>query len=784
MKKRSGRGTLILVVAAAVALCVLLWFVLRSGKAPSPKVLGMWKDLGVEKPNVILVTLDTTRADHLACYGYTGVKTPALDALARRGVLFEQCAASSPLTLPSHSTIMTGMYPTYHGVRLNGNTALSEEQTTIAEVLAGRGYECGAFIGAFVLDGRWGLKQGFQHYDDTFDLKKYKHLDLGGVQRPGNEITDAALAWLEDKKDKPFFAWVHYYDPHVPYEPPEPFFSEYNTGISGRYDGEIAFMDSQIGRLESWLEANGLVKNTILVLIGDHGEGLGNHGEGTHGYFIYDYAVHVPFLVVAPLKGLTGVRISSQVRAADVFLTLLELAGAAGPFDVNGRSLVRTMFNPKAADESPAYSESMAPNLQFGWAPLRALRTSRFKFIDAPRPELYDLITDSAEESDVQNKYPDQALAMKRELDRLVFETGRDAPAPQAADLDKNTIERLAALGYIGAPVSSKRAGEAGTGVLADPKDKLAIFESIQRAGEMIFSEKYAPAADLLEEALRKEAGIPQALLLLATCYVELGKKEEAKARLDEILKDDPDSTQALIALAKILKDEGKGEDAIALCKRTLAVDNRNNQAYALIADAYIDDENPAAALPYIEKAVEIQPKLAQNRLTMAACLVGLKQYDRAEPMLKDIIRESPKFPFAHFNLGLLFEEQGRWEEAREAYSQEVALYPNEYRARFNFGKVIFRLGDHQGYMDEMREVVRIAPRQAEGYLFLARGLLIENAPIAEVREMAEKGLSLASASALKAFGWFLLADIYNRENLPEKVNEALAKANSYKTIK
>jgi len=218
----------------------------------------MWKGLGVEKPNVILVTLDTTRADRLACYGYTGVKTPALDALAGRGVLFEQCASSSPLTLPSHSTIMTGMYPTYHGVRLNGNTALSEEQTTIAEVLAGRGYECGAFIGAFVLDGRWGLKQGFQHYDDSFDLKKYKHLDLGGVQRPGNEITDAALAWLDGRKDKPFFAWVHYYDPHVPYEPPEPFFSEYNTGIAGRYDGEIAFMDSQIGRLESWLEANGL----------------------------------------------------------------------------------------------------------------------------------------------------------------------------------------------------------------------------------------------------------------------------------------------------------------------------------------------------------------------------------------------------------------------------------------------------------------------------------------------------------------------------------------------
>lgn len=781
--KRPGSRALLMLVAAAAALCVLFWFVLRPGKAPSQKVTGMWKGLGVEKPNVILVTLDTTRADHLACYGYSGVKTPTLDALAGRGVLFEQCASSSPFTLPSHCTIMTGMYPTYHGVRINGNTALSEEQTTIAEMLAGRGYECGAFIGAFVLDGRWGLKQGFQHYDDAFDLKKYKHLDLGAVQRPGNEVMDAALAWLDGRKDKPFFAWVHFYDPHSPYHPPEPFFSEYSKSLVGQYDGEIAFMDSQIGRLESWLETNGLVKNTIVVLIGDHGEGLGSHGESTHGYFIYDYVVHVPFLVVTPLKGLSGVRVSSQVRTADVFPTILELAGAGAPAGINGKSVVPVMLDPDAGDLGPAYSESMAPNLQYGWAPLRALRTTSFKFIDAPRPELYDLTRDMAEESDVQNRFPDQALAMKKELDRLVFETSQGAPTPQAANLDKDTVERLAALGYIGAPVAPKKAGEKGTGALADPKDKLVVYESIQRAGELLLQDQHAQAAELLERALEEEPKIPQALVLLATCYTALGKMEDAKSRLDEVLKDDPESVQALLALANILIGEGKGEDAIALCKRTLAMDNRNNHAYALIAEAYINDANPAGALPYIEKAVEIQPKLTQPRLTLAACLVGTKQYDRAEPMLKDIVRESPKFPFAHFNLGILYEEQGKWDEARAAYSEEASLFPGEYRSRFNLGKLLFRLGDHQGYMDQMREVVRIAPLQAEGHLFLARGLLSENAPIEEVREMAEKGLLLARTSDLKAFGWFLLADIYNRAHRPDKMNEALRKANSYKTI-
>jgi len=784
LKKRPSPGTVVIVFAAVTALCVLFWFILRPGKAPSQKVLGMWKDLGVEKPNVLLVTLDTTRADHLACYGYSGVRTPTLDALAGRGVLFEQCASSSPFTLPSHSTIMTGMYPTYHGVRINGNTALSEEQTTIAEVLAGRGYKCGAFVGAFVLDGRWGLKQGFHHYDDTFDLKKYRHLDLGAVQRPGNEVMDAALAWLDRQKDKPFFAWVHFYDPHSPYHPPEPFLSEYSKSRVGQYDGEIAFMDSQIGRLESWLETNRLVKNTIVVLIGDHGEGLGSHGEATHGYFIYDYAVRVPFIVVTPFRGLQGVRVAAQSRTADVFPTVLELAGIPAPGKVHGSSQVPAMFDPKRAPQASAYSESMAPNLQFGWSPLYALRTLAYKFIDAPRPELYDLIKDPGEERDVQNRLPDRALAMKRELDGLMTETSASAPTPQAANLDKDTVERLAALGYIGAPVAPKKAGEKGTGALADPKDKLVVYESIQRAGELILQDQHAQAAELLERALEEEPKIPQALVLLATCYTVLGKMEDAKSRLDEVLKDDPESVQALLALANILIGEGKGEDAIALCKRSLAMDNRNNHAYALIAEAYINDANPAGALPYIEKAVEIQPKLTQTHLTLAACLVGTKQYDRAEPMLRDIVREFPKFPFAHFNLGILYEEQGKWDEARAAYSEEASLFPGEYRSRFNLGKLLFRLGDHQGYMDQMREVVRIAPLQAEGHLFVARGLLSENAPIEEVREMADKGLSLARTSDLKAFGWFLLADIYNRQHRPDKMNEALQKANSYKTIK
>ena len=784
MKSKKKTRTLPLLVAGILIVCALLWVFLRPEKDPAKRVEKLWAKSGIEKPNIILITMDTTRADHLACYGYPNIRTPNLDSLAQKGVLFEQAVSSSPLTLPSHCTIMTGMYPTYHGVRVNGNTALSEEQTTIAEVLSARGYQCGAFIGAFVLDGRWGLKQGFQHYDDQFDLKKYKHIDLGAIQRPGNQVMDAALAWLDGEKANPFFAWIHLYDPHAPYEPPEPYRSEYSgRGKVGQYDGEIAFMDEQIGRCVSWLEKNGLSKNTVMILIGDHGEGLGSHGEEAHGYFIYEYVAHVPFLVVAPFEDLEGKRVTSQARAVDVFPTLMELVKIKSPTKVHGKSLLPLMFQPKKQEESYAYGESMAPNIQFGWSPLRYLRTSHYKYIDAPRAELYDLTQDADEQTNLFQQYPDVARKLKTELDRLIAQTSAGAPTPQAANLDKETMERLSALGYIGAPVSAKKASR-GAGPLADPKDKLGVFAAVTFAGELVMKDQYAEAVPKLESALREEPTIPQALLLLSTCYVELGRRDEAKTQLELVLKEDPESIQALISMANILVEEKKDQDAIALCQQTLAVDTRNNQACTIIGEIYLGKLKYAEALPYFEKAVEFQPKISRSQLNLAVCLVGLKQYDRAETLLKKIIQESSKFPLANYNLGLLYEEQGRLEEARTAYVQEVANYPKEFKARFNLGKLLFKLGDRAGSLEQMREVIKIAPKLSKGYLLLARGLLYESVSLDEVRGLVEKGLSLAETSELKALGYFLLADIYEREHQTEKMNDALQKAKLYQSKK
>ena len=779
--KKSKILILITIIVGLAIIGIIFYLFFWPEKDPAEEFSKLLVEQGIDKPNIVLITLDTTRADHLPCHGYPDVKTPHLDSLARKGILFEQCTASSPLTLPSHASMMTGLYPTYHGVRVNGNTALSGEHLTLAELFVQQGYQCGAFIGAFVLDGRWGLKQGFHHYDDQFDLKKYKQLDLALVQRPGNEVVDAALSWLKEQKENPFFAWIHLYDPHTPYEPPEPYFSEYNTGRSGLYDGEIAFTDEQVGRCVSWMKENGLYKNTIIAIMGDHGEGLGSHGELAHGYYIYDYAIQVPFLIVTPFEKFQNIRIPSQVRTIDIYPTLLEMVGIGVPEENQGESLLDIIFHPNKNKNSYAYSESFSPNIHYGWSPLYSLRNSQYKYIDAPRAELYNLSEDPEELNNVKDEIPRIAQKFKESLDKVIEQTSSQAPTLEAANLDQETLQRLAALGYIGAPVS-KKSSQSNAKDLADPKDKLHIYESVQQAGQLISREKYDQGAKILESVLQEEPLIPQAMLLLATSYIELDRKEEAKAQFDSILKDDPKSIQALIGLANLLRDEGKKEDVIALCQQTLSIDDRNTQAYTLMGEVYMGENDHSHALPHLEKAVEIQPKLTRNRLNLAVCFIGLRQNDKAESILKDILVKYPKFPLAHYHLGILYEEQGILVEAQKAYLEEVTLYPEHFRARFNLGKLLFKLGDRKGYMEQMQEVIRIAPKAAQGYLFLARGLLYESADINEILELVQKGLPLAKSSELKAFGYFLLADIYTRKNQPEKVEEALKKANYYKS--
>lgn len=761
------------VVAAATVAAVLVLGHRRDGASPGAIPDRAGTAVSLKGANVLLITTDTTRADHLGAYGYGPAETPHLDRLAREGVLFETAVTPTAFTLPSHSSIMTGLYPPFHGVRLNGGSALADVHTTLAERLSAAGYRCGAVVAAFVLDQRWGLDQGFDFYDDDIEMAPDQRLDLAGVQRRGDVVADAGLEWLDRPDPRPFFAWFHFYDPHIAYDPPEPYRSRFaGRTASGLYDGEIAFMDFQIGRLLDWLDQHGIADDTIVIVVGDHGEGLGSHGEKEHGYYIYDATVHVPLIIRAPGTGLADLRVPAQVRTIDVMPTVLDLVGLDSPHEVQGQSLVPLMLDPSSAGPEVAYGESMSVHLQYGWSALYSLRMAGHKYIDAPRAELYDLAADPDESDNRFSELPELAETMRTRLKELRAEIEQGAPEAQEADLDEATMGMLAALGYVGGATAAPE-GEN----LADPKDKLHIFEAVGYASHLLTGDELDEAVEVLEIVLDEDPEVPQAKLMLATAYRKLGRNSDAKALLDPILRDDPDNAVALVTMATILAEEGRDDEVLALAQRVLAADDRNTQALELIAGVHMRANDHLGALPILENVVAIQPKLTRPKLNLAVAMIGLKRYSEAERLLDDILEERPEFPLAHYHQGLMYEEQGRFAEARAAYAAEIELHDTAVLARFNLGNLLFASGDLAGAEREMRTLVEQAPETAKPYLLLARILLKQERDLPEVESLAQAGIERAETDDLRVLGYYLLADVYSRQGRQAELERVLERA-------
>ncbi len=400
---------------------------------------------------VVIITLDTTRADRLSPYGFMDATMPHLDRLAREGVVFDRAMSVAPLTLPAHSSLFTGLIPPQHGVRDNGDAALGPEHTTLAEALGREGFRTGAFVGSAVLDADRGLAQGFEIYRDAVSVDGKASPPL---QRRGDEIVTDAARWLDEVAGSPYFLWVHLYDAHRPYDPPEP----YRSLHADPYIGELLFVDSQIGRLLDAMTQRKMLDRSIVIIVADHGESLGEHGERDHGIFVYDSVVRVPFIVRVP--GLTPRRVGQLVRLTDVMPTVLALLGLPAPRS-DGVSLVDLMTGRKTHLDVDGYSESLYPE-RFGWSPLRALSDGRFKMIDAPRPELYDLYRDPFEERNLYDERRAVAEAMRNKLQALTSDR-RSAVRPT-----DELHDGLAALGYIGAqPIAARSEHNS----LPDPKD-------------------------------------------------------------------------------------------------------------------------------------------------------------------------------------------------------------------------------------------------------------------------------------------------------------------------
>jgi arylsulfatase A-like enzyme/Tfp pilus assembly protein PilF len=608
--------------------------------------------------NLVLITIDTIRSDYVGYAGTGKVKTPNLDRLAEEGVVFTEARSPVPLTLPAHASLLTGAYPPAHGVRVNGRDRLSEKSETLAESLKARGYETAAFVGAFVLDRRFGLSQGFDVYDDRMgeDIRQLENVE---AERDGADVASAFSVWLKARTDDaPFLAWIHLYDPHAPYRAAEPYRSQYPNDP---YAAEVAYTDELVGRTVSELEARSLLDRTLLAVVGDHGEGLGEHGEETHSVLIYHSTLHVPFLLHAPGLIEGGRRIAPVTATVDVAPTLLDYLGVPTPMG-QGRSL-RPLIEGESLAERPLYSESLYASTHLGWAKIRALERGGFRYIEAPQPELYDIRKDPGERINVLLTEKAVAREMRRELERLSEELEAGSPH-EAAAVDPETEARLRSLGY----VSSARP-PAVKGAI-DPKDKMSIWNEIQIGIHELGQGNLAFAAERLERVLTTEKDVPIVYENLGSLYIRAGRPKEAEALYREALARGMESSDFHENLGRIHYGRREWSQAEKELRIALALEPGSVPARVHLGNALRAGGKPEEAISEYRKALEINPRYLYAFDGLGIAYAKLGRQEEALEAFREVVRLDPEGAQGQFNLAVQLEQMGRKEEALESYRE------------------------------------------------------------------------------------------------------------------
>lgn len=681
-----GAGVAALTGFAALALAAV--FACRPERATDP-------------PNVLLVTIDTLRADRIGCYGGPA-PTPTLDGLAARGVRFETAVAPAPLTAPSHASILTGLVPPRHGVRDNGTFVLPAELPVLASRFREGGYATAAFVSGFPLDRRFGLARGFDTYDDRLprgrDSRRAPY-----VERPADQTTRAALAWLTGRAGR-FFAWVHYFDPHSPYEPP----AELGPPLTRTpYDGEIAFVDRELGRLLAGLDAEARDRTLVLVTA-DHGESLGQHGEDTHGVFVYDATLRVPLLLAGP--GLPRGRVvGGLARLVDVAPTLLDLADLPPLSGADGRSLVPPACGAAAPDE-PAYAESLFASLQLGWAPLHALRTSRFKLIQAPHRELYALDTDPTEARDVSAEQPRVVGDLEARLGRVLATRTPRAQAPTGPE----SAERLRSLGYLAGPSP----GAAASGApLKDPKDGIALINRLERGLANARADPQSAIRDL-SSALSEDPSLPLARRYLALARSTAGDATGAIREIETLEHEGRAESDDLLLLAEAFRQVGRGDDALAA----------------------------------IGRAERLAPGSPDVPLARARALAGLGRRDEAARAFEAALALAPDHAEAQRGLGELALAAGDAAGARAWFERVLARDPEDVRCLVKLGVVAIREGRAEQALALFQAAVALAPGDAEALLDLG-GLLAKLGRPAEAVPFLERAVAAGARTTLALNG-------------------------------
>lgn len=651
------------------------------------------------RPNLVLITLDTTRADHLGAWGHPHARTPNLDALAARGTRWERCDTAAPVTLPSHATMLTGLYPPRHGVRDNGIFTLGAGVETIAERLAAAGYDTAAVVSAVVLARRHGLDQGFAVYDDDLGAGRARGTEV--AERPADETTDAALARLAALRP-PYFLWVHYFDPHEEYRPPT-VFADAAAGPHRLYDGEIAFMDAEIGRLLAALPAS-----AAIVVAGDHGEMLGEHGESSHGLLLNAGARRVPLIAAGP--GFAAGRTEGcLVRTADIAPTFAELAGLAPTDGLDGRSLLAPAA--EGGCDRASYSESFLPFFAYKWYPLRALSDGRAFYLQAPRPSLYRLDVDPGETTDLAASEPVTAELWRTRLERLLAAAGETLePSVEPGEgLSEEQVRQLASLGYLGGG-----AGGAVSRELPDPRTRLDVARDLHAAAADVQQGRCPEALRALTRIVRDDPRNFPALCLAGQCLRDAGRLEEAVALFRRASEENERSPVPAANLGALYLELGRGADGERELARALVLDPADAVSAARLARRYAETGRTTEALKLLDTAHAagaLDAALFRERGTIRA---GAGRLEEALADFREAARRDPLDAAAIENAGRAAFALGRTREALIHYETLARLVPARGDVWKTIGSLALETGDHDRADFAFRAALRLETDPAE----------------------------------------------------------------------
>ncbi len=626
------------------------------------------RDVGTySQASVVLISIDTLRADHLALYGYREGRTPNLDALGRESVVFENAISHVPLTLPAHASLFTGLLPPKHEVRDNIGFTLAPSHRTLAERFKAAGFATGGAVSAYVLRSQTGIARGFDVYEDALVLDAANE-SLGALQRDGGVAVASLLRFVEAQDGKRFFAFLHLYEPHTPWSPPEAY-----RDLKSPYDGEVAYADELVGRFLEGLRARGLADHTIVAITSDHGEGLGDHGEQEHGLFLYRESVHVPLLVRLPDGAGKGLRVAGPVAQVDIAPTILDLAGV--PADSMDGVSLRGAIKALKTEARTVYSETLYPRYHFGWSELYAATEERFRYIRAPKPELYDLDRDPGEKSNLASDRPQLLAPMEAWVSRMKAEVR----APAA--VDAQTREKLAALGYVG----SSGGGLASAEGLADPKDRISAYEDLKKGLGLRAAGRDAEAVEQLRKVVAGNPLMSDAWETLGLSLISLGRDQEGIEALESAIKIDPLRAEPHMALARLYALEGKTDRAMGHAE--LASRNDPGKSFEILAQIMMDRRKEADAVAFARRSLAADPQRSMSLFILGTVA---RQHGRCADALASFTKAIAAVGRAqgsvvrslHFQAGDCLARLGRLAEAEREFLAELRLLPRSIEGR------------------------------------------------------------------------------------------------------